>query len=732
MILRYEYRALASNEFSDRTYACFDRGTVCKGNEILSGLAIKSGDYSVPYIANMIIFLVFLCGSAIILKLSPAVTQKHAGSVTGSDESPVHPEKKPVSAQKIDASVDGIVDIQLSNISLHITTKSYSLLTMQSQIHKKTLLDNISIHIPNSSLTIIMGGSGTGKSTLLSVLAARKLKVSGIFTRVVIDGKMEFNGVIENDAHRIASFCSFVSQSDSTLLPALTCRETLRYAARLRLPADISTKEKLGRADSVMDMLGLGHCGNTIVGSDTVKGLSGGEKRRLSIGVQMLTDPSVLVIDEPTSGLDAFTSRYIMSDLKRVAGTGRSVFCSIHQPRGDIFEMFDQILLLTRGGRVAYSGSRAEIREYFGTLGHPFPECVNPADFLLDITSIDLRNEEAELSSRVRVDKIVEAWSNRPRPSLEMEIDVEASRLKGLGCVKMRQMSSFSAAFPVLLSRSYLNSRRQPLIVIARILQVTFLGIIQALYFAPQGTGQVSVQNRLGLIQQTMSTLFIGLLNCVAVFPMERDTLFSEHSDRAYGVLPFFMAYNMIEVPIEFISGILFTLFAMVLVGLTTSWKTFFCMTFVVLCLVNIGESIGIAFCSIGNSVSVTLVRHVGFSVSITNSVLGIFTVMSGIMSSGMPIFLDRINRISPIPYLARLLVINEFESTSVFTCTLEEIQNQICFYRNGDDVLRLIDPTGDGFSFDRNAFWLYLLVGASLTIVYRFASFVILKYNAV
>jgi hypothetical protein len=216
------------------------------------------------------------------------------------------------------------------------------------------------------------------------------------------------------------------------------------------------------------------------------------------------------------------------------------------------------------------------------------------------------------------------------------------------------------------------------------------------------------------------SVLFIGLLNCVAVFPAERDLLYSEFSDRAYEMEPFFVAYNLIELPLEIISAFLYTICVMFLVGLNFSLTSFFCMVLAIFALVNVGESIGIAFCS--------FVNNVGFSVSLTNSVLGVFTVMSGILSAQMPVFLDRFNRISPVPYFARLLLINEFESSKTFSCTVEEIESQNCIYRSGSDVLRLLTSGDDVFKFEYEQFGFYIIVGCILTVVYRILSYLILK----
>lgn len=198
--------------------------------------------------------------------------------------------------------------------------------------------------------------------------------------------------------------------------------------------------------------------------------------------------------------------------------------------------------------------------------------------------------------------------------------------------------------------------------------------------------------------------------------------MFHERADDAYEVEPAFLAYMLIEVPVEILSAIFYTIFTMLAVGLYTTATTFFCMVFAVFSLVNVGESIGIAFCSI--------VHHVGFSVSMTNAVLGIFVVMSGLLSANMPVVLDRINRISPIPYLTRLLATNEFAQTVTFTCTQEEIVSGRCLYRTGSDVLQLL-AVNDSFAFEYDRYGLYVGVTAALFVIYRLIAYVVLKVKA-
>ena len=209
-------------------------------------------------------------------------------------------------------------------------------------------------------------------------------------------------------------------------------------------------------------------------------------------------------------------------------------------------------------------------------------------------------------------------------------------------------------------------------------------------------------------------------MNCIAVFPSERTILRYEYADRVYSVEPFFLAYNVIEIPIEIISALLFTVFVMFVVGMNSSVSNYFIMSLGIFLLVNTGESIGMAICS--------FVDHIGFSVSLTNSLLGIFTVMSGLVSSDMPVFLDRINRLSPVPYIARMMVVNEFSDSQVYTCTDQDVATMNCLYRNGSDVLKLLVGSGNVFGIDPALLGMYIGVAIFLTVVFRGLAFLVLK----
>lgn len=178
---------------------------------------------------------------------------------------------------------------------------------------------------------------------------------------------------------------------------SLTVYEVLQYHARLRLPMNSSKTFIKRRVRRILMQLGLLDCAMTRIGNDITKGISGGEKRRLSIGLELLVDVSICFFDEPTTGLDAFSAYAIVEILKNLSTGAQSagesqqitVIVSIHQPRFDIFQLFDDILLLSRGD-LLWSGSISSMMNHFSTLGYSCPEYMNPADFILDLSSIDV------------------------------------------------------------------------------------------------------------------------------------------------------------------------------------------------------------------------------------------------------------------------------------------------------------------------------------------------------
>lgn len=334
---------------------------------------------------------------------------------------------------------------------------------------------------------------------------ARRLP-NRIGTRYESKGKLFFGAAMPNEAV-IRSVVSYVSQDDDDLIPTLTVRETVRFAAGLRLPTWMTKDEKNVRAESVLFELNLRECADTCIGDAKKKGVSQGEKRRVAIAVKLLTDPRILILDEPTSGLDSFTATSIIDILRDLAINGnRTVILSIHQARSDWFGYFDHILLIGRGGQPVYAGEGGSILHHFSTLGYHCPLTTNPADFLLDLITVNLQDPAKEAHTRNKVNALVSRWADQTigKPSLHSEGSAAQIRSPAeLGRLEST-MTPLRIAFPILLQRSILSYRRSSQVIDARIAQVLGFTVIVTLFWAPLRLDYEGVQSRLGFVQQQM------------------------------------------------------------------------------------------------------------------------------------------------------------------------------------------------------------------------------------
>lgn len=396
------------------------------------------------------------------------------------------------------------VAISLDNYSLDITKRQ--LFGRQSRI--LPILKPITAEFHPGELNAIMGPSGSGKTSLLNSIARR---LRGSFgTQYRVYGDLLYNGAVPSE-NVIRSVTSFVTQDDDALMPSLTVRESLRFAAGLRLPRWMSKGEKNGRAEEILLKMGLKECADNLIGNELIKGISGGEKRRVSIAIQILTDPKVLLLDEPTSGLDAFTAMSIIEVLKGLAAEGRTLVMTIHQARSDLFQHFTSVLLLARGGSPVYTGAGDTMLQYFGSLGYGCPHMTNPADFVLDLITIDLQQEDREAITRERVQHLIANWDKKA-----LELTRSTSQIATpaeLGSLR-KQMLPFQITYPLVLHRSTINFWRQPSLVMARSMQVVGIAIIMALFFAPLQNDYAAVQSRMGFIQEFAALYFVGMCGC--------------------------------------------------------------------------------------------------------------------------------------------------------------------------------------------------------------------------
>lgn len=233
--------------------------------------------------------------------------------------------------------------------------------------------------LPGQFLAII-GASGAGKTTLLNFLSGREISAN-----LDKQGTILVNGQSAKDIRNFSSISAYVQQDD-ILFQTMTVYECLEFAAKLKLPDSVN---KVARVQRLIADLKLSKCAQTRIGGPLVKGVSGGERKRTSIGVELITDPSLIFLDEPTTGLDSFTATNVMEILGDLARKdGRTVVSTIHQPNSDIFEMFDRLMLLARGKIIYMNEARLSV-DYFSSIGFQCPDLSNPADYFMTMMSIE-------------------------------------------------------------------------------------------------------------------------------------------------------------------------------------------------------------------------------------------------------------------------------------------------------------------------------------------------------
>ncbi|KAM0752952.1 P-loop containing nucleoside triphosphate hydrolase protein [Meredithblackwellia eburnea MCA 4105] len=670
----YGYQWITRLQFINRSFSCEGvtgaARNACEGNNVLVGLRFHLSTPLYVYPLGLVGFVIVTQAISVLILHSyhPGGVKHAAQRAPSEDEKAVAAvEKATAGGHNVPLDATEQVDVNVENLQLFVGKKGG-----EGKAERKCILAEVGALFPGGQVSVIMGPSGAGKSSLLQLLAGRLS--TGRRSYFESTGAILLNGQPLDASSK--GLIAFVEQEDAHHLPALTVRETLRYAARLRLRGR-TTAECNARAEEVLRMLGLKPCADNLVGGELLKGISGGEKRRLSLGVQLISDPSVLLADEPLSGLDAFTALGVMQTLKDIANSGRTVIVSVHQPRSDIWRLFDNVLLLAKGGRSVYSGSRANILKTFEAVGLQCPQDFNPADFLLDAISVDVRSTDAEAISAERVGRLLEHYRTTTLAQKREQKDGQETPVLETPL----DDAPFLTAFPVVLGRSFKNLRRQQDVFVARLLNPPFMSLMFWLFFARLKKGPSGAQDRVGLLQETTALPFVGMLACVSVFPAERNLFFHERKSSArHSVTTFLLSYTVQEACVSIISSGLLSVVFVYGMNLQGAPDKFFQFWWSMFCLISYGESVGIVFS--------TFFENGGLAVSLISVGFTLLSQLNGIISVTLPHWLAVIGWVGPGKPQSYLNIINEM-SGLVFNCTDDEVQSGLCIYKTGDQLLQ-------------------------------------------
>lgn len=388
-----------------------------------------------------------------------------------------------------------------------------------------------------------------GKTTLLSALSLRL--DSNYMTTT---GEIRLNGQTY-DKSILKAISAYVMQDD-LLHAELTVEETLSYAAQLRLPGDTTKEQRKARIEEVMKMMGIGHCRNVIIGDTRRKGISGGERKRVCVAIELLTKPRLLFLDEPTSGLDSSTSLAVCRTLKSISDLGEcTIICTIHQPQQKIFELFDNLILMKKG-TIFYQGSSFKCIRYLETIGKPCPQGENPADHFLEVIT-PTANEVETHKYTVPIDLTL---------GIEKGIFEEDSGRRWID------------QFCILTRRNFTQYIRRYDVILMN-LSVTLLvaTFISQGIWKNIGTDQESLLTRgPSLFFACVTQGIVASLQSVHSFPSERALMLRERAAGSYHVSSYFMARTVTDIITQLWPPIIFTCIVYPEVGYQPVAKKFF------------------------------------------------------------------------------------------------------------------------------------------------------------
>ncbi|KAH8724804.1 ATP transporter [Phaeosphaeriaceae sp. PMI808] len=441
----------------------------------------------------------------------------------------------------------------LSNETVQSFSWQNVTVTVKDRATKEPLdiLSGIDGIVEAGELLALMGPSGSGKTTLLNILAHR-----AAMPKAKIEEDLRINGA----SIQLASFrklSSYVEQEDA-LVGSLTVRETMYFAAQLALPSSISKSDRKARIESLLSAFGLQNQADILIGTPIRKGISGGQKRRISVASQLITSPKILFLDEPTSGLDSAASFEVMNFVRIIAKKYKIlVIASIHQPSTTTFELFDKLMLLSRG-KVAYNGSITEVKDYFAGLGHEMPLYMNPAEFVIQLVNTDFSRDETKSSQQLS--HIHTSWTNSSAAASISQAITSSTKTSTPDALTFNHDSANPLLVPLtLIHRSFIKSYRDVVAYGIRIAMYMGLAIMMGTVWLRLSPSQSNIQNFTnaiffgGAFMSFMAVAYIpAYLEDLALYTKER-------SNGLYGPTSFLISNFIIGIPYLFLITILFS-----------------------------------------------------------------------------------------------------------------------------------------------------------------------------
>ncbi|KAJ2453801.1 hypothetical protein EV183_001998 [Coemansia sp. RSA 2336] len=601
----------------------------------------------------------------------------------------------------------------------------------KKQASMRTLLHNISGSIYPGEVIGLLGPSGAGKTTLLNILAGR-IEGGVLNGKVLFRGQKRVPGVYKR---RVA----YVEQEDM-MFPMLTVEETIMFAAKLRLTDQNYTQlQKIERVANVMQQLRLSHVKSTRIGDALNRGVSGGERKRVSIGVGLVTDPDLIVLDEPTSGLDSNSAEMVVELVRDITRSrGISSVMTVHQPNANMLACFDRVLLLSQG-HLVFFGSANQAIDYFESKGFPCPMRQNPADFFIDLMSLNNRSPEDLEASRRRIEYLAQSFSESAKPVAKLsmsygglyepQFNPNSIVTAGGGGLRMADninwavseddlpppaRASWILEVTTLAQRDAITTLRHFTFLSAVGLNSVSVLLLLGLLFYQLGNEVESIQNRIGLFfALTLNSTYGVMSHYLYVYYKAKDIMLSERGSGSYRMTTFYISKILVYLPIAVLSSWVYFIGIYFMAGLQSeATKVFTSLAlFSVLIVVTLGVTL-----MVGSFVGTYDLASVIAALTVTT-----WVIFGGHLANAgelLPV-IKWMQYISPAFYVYEGMVRTEFTGLQLHC----KENNGMCMAR-GDDVVKL-------YKLDQFTVGQCALIGVCMAVGYNLLAYVSLRWKA-
>eukprot|EP00591_Stephanopyxis_turris_P014818 CAMPEP_0195539598 /NCGR_PEP_ID=MMETSP0794_2-20130614/50136_1 /TAXON_ID=515487 /ORGANISM="Stephanopyxis turris, Strain CCMP 815" /LENGTH=501 /DNA_ID=CAMNT_0040673637 /DNA_START=420 /DNA_END=1922 /DNA_ORIENTATION=- len=488
---------------------------------------------------------------------------------------------------------------------------------------------------------------------------------------------------------------AFVAQDDS-LQVASTPRECIRFSAKLRLPRSTSEKELDHLTDRMIEELGLTKCADTMLGGPLLKGISGGERKRTSVGMELVVKPSLVFLDEPTSGLDSFSAIQLVNVLKKVSNAGASVLFTIHQPSSAVFGSFDQFLLLNRG-KVMYQGAAGDLTVYLSEHRYAIPPHHNPADFVMNLaqTLSDAELEEAglylkdtrnlPLAERLRAVEVINVCTQRASKHSEVD-ERRVSMLTEINLLFIREVRNLVRFRQPLVARFGFSSFMSLLVGVIffdvgtlssdvpKFGFSSFMSLLVGVIFFDVGTLSSDVpknfQSHFGAVMITqMQSMFSTAMPSLLAFPTERPVFLREYATNHYSVISYFVSRLMMEALVTLAQICVMTAITVNMISLQSNYFLYNLISF---CLAMTSTALAVMLAS--------LVENPKMATELLPLVIVPQMLLAGffISSDLIPEFIRWTQVLCSLAYAIRLALLSEFGNCESAICTSYLASNDV------------------------------------------------------